>query len=390
MTVIDGLLHHELEFISSKKFRNGHLWEVRKKRSEQACRRCGLFSNRRSGRVSVLVRERSPEDNPLWLRVHKHRYYCGYCRKPFTEETPGVYFKQRTTRRFRKWVKQNCVDFVNLSKVSYKNYCSAGFVYKVYYEQLEIKTRELQSKSWPTTLGLDEHFFTRRRGFPEYVTVFTDLNKRKLFEVAPTKNRKRLIAEMKNQPGREQVKIVCIDLASGYKALSKEMFPNARIVADKFHVIKLLMPSIMKERGLIEDHHKKILGRKRLLMNRNKLDYWVRSEIDNALKHYPELNELYRAKESIARLYRCRGFKRAYLSYRRLIEQLEKASHPRLKTLMRTLKKWRDEILNYFDLQVTNGVTEAINGNAKALQRRARGYRQFKNYRLALLNACSF
>lgn len=84
------------------------------------------------------------------------------------------------------------------------------------------------------------------------------------------------------------------------------------------------------------------------------------------------------------------GFKRAYLSYRRLIEQLEKASHPRLKTLMRTLKKWRDEILNYFDLQVTNGVTEAINGNAKALQRRARGYRQFKNYRLALLNACSF
>ncbi len=31
-----------------------------------------------------------------------------------------------------------------------------------------------------------------------------------------------------------------------------------------------------------------------------------------------------------------------------------------------------------------------INGNAKALQRRARGYRQFKNYRLALLSACAF
>ena len=67
------------------------------------------------------------------------------------------------------------------------------------------------------------------------------------------------LAEMQNQPGRDKVKIVCMDLAPGYKSLAKELFPNARIVADKFHVIKLVMPSIMKERGLIEEHHKKII-----------------------------------------------------------------------------------------------------------------------------------
>jgi transposase len=112
--------------------------------------------------------------------------------------------------------------------------------------------------------------------------------------------------------------------------------------------------------------------------------------MDAALKHYPKLDELYRAKESLHTLYRCKGFKRAYLSYRRAIKRLEKSGHPKLKTLLKTLKKWRDEILNYFDFRVTNGVTEAINGNAKALQTRARGYRQFKNYRRALLNACAF
>ena len=390
MAVINGLLHQDLEFISSKKYRNGHLWFVRKKRSEQACRRCGLFSKRRAGRVSVTVRERSPEDSPLWLRVEKHRYYCTFCRKPFTEETPGVYFKQRTTRRFQKWIKQCCVNFVNLKKVSYKNYCSAGFVYKVYYEQLEIKTRELKQRTWPSVLGIDEHFFTRRRGFPEYVTVFTDLSKRKLFDVAETKRKKTLLEQYQKSPGRLDVKIVCMDLSSVYRSLVKELFPNARIVADKFHVMKLLMPSIMKERQSVEGHHKKTLGRKRLLCHRGRLDYSIRSEMDVALKNYSGLNELYRAKESLARLYRCSGFKRAFLSYRKLVAQLEKANHPRLKTLLKTLIKWRDEILSYFQIKVTNGVTEAINGNAKALQRRARGYKQFKNYRLALLNACSF
>jgi len=274
--------------------------------------------------------------------------------------------------------------------VSDKNYCSQGLVYKVFYEQLEIKTREIKNRPWPKVVGIDRHFFTRRRGYPEYVTVFTDLKKRKLYEVSPTKVKKNLLEALRDRSGRLQVRVVCIDLAPGYRALAKELFPNARIVADKFHVMKLLMPSIMKERQLVEKHHKKTLGRKRLLCHREKLDYWVRSEMDAALKHYPGLNELCRAKESLAKLYRCRGFKRSYQSYRKLIRQLERASHPKLKTLMRTLKKWWEEILSDFDFKVTNGLTEAINGNAKALQRRARGYKQFKNYRLALLNACCY
>lgn len=390
MAVIDGLVHHDLEFISSKIYRNGHLWEVRKKRSPQPCRRCGLICERRYGKVYVTIRERSPDENPLWLRVEKHRYYCEVCKKPFTELTPGTYFRRRTTQRFRKWIMKCCERYTTLKSVGHENFCSQGFVYKARYEQLEIKLRELQNKRWPTSLGIDEHFFTRRRGFPEYCTVFTDLNKRKLFEVSPTKNKKSLIEDLKNIPGRENVKIVCIDLAPGYRSLVKTLFPNARIVADKFHVVKLLTTEIMKERKQVQDHHRKLLSRGRLLANGKKLDYWIRSEVLQTLKHYSELKELYLAKEMLHTLYRSKGFLRAYQSHQRLVRFLKKSDHPKLKTLLKTVKKWRDEILNYFDFPVTNGLTEAMNGNAKALQRRARGYKQFKNYRRALLNACAF
>ena len=390
MAVINGVLHHELEFISSKIFRNGHVWEVRKIRSPQACRRCGLICERRYGRTTALVRERSPNEKPLWLRVHKHRYFCESCKRPFTELTPGAWIRRRTTQRFQRSVGKACEKYSNLSSVAKDKNCSEGFVYQSHYEQLEVRLREMKNKPWPTTLGIDEHFFTRRRGYPEYCTVFTDLNKRRLFEVAPTKSKKALIEQLKHVKGRFDVKIVCIDLAPGYRSLVKELFPNARIVSDKFHVLKLLMPEIMKQRQLIKPEHKKILGRKRILANRKNLDYWVRSEMDAALKNYPVLDELYRAKEALHTLYQSKGFKRGYQSFRKLIKRLESTEQPRLKTLLRTLKNWRDEIINYFQFHVTNAVTEAINGNAKALQRRARGYRQFKNYRLALLNACAF
>ena len=40
--------------------------------------------------------------------------------------------------------------------------------------------------------------------------------------------------------GKASVRLVCMDLAPGYRALVRKHFPNARIVADRFHVIRLI------------------------------------------------------------------------------------------------------------------------------------------------------
>jgi len=390
VAVIDGILHQDLQFIQSKPFRNGHLWEVRKNHQAELCPRCKTYCSQRYGRVSVLVRERPLAERPLWLRVHKHRLYCKVCRKAFTEPTPGVYARRRTTQRYQKWVASEAGDVKNLQTVAKRCRCSIGYVFNAFYEQAEIHLRELQQKKWPTTLGIDEHFFSRSQGHVEFCTVFTDLKSNKLFEVGRTKNTKALLAQLESIPGREQVKLVCIDLSSGYRALVKKLFPNAQIVADKFHVLRLLHPEITKQGRLIHGHKQDLGNRKRLLRNRHNLDYWQRSDIDHYLKRYPELREVYEFKERLFTLYRCRGVKRAYLSYLRIVEGLKNSHQKRLQSLARTLTKWRDEILNYFRYQVTNGPTEAINARAKALQARACGYKSFKNYRLALLNACAF
>ena len=61
------------------------------------------------------------------------------------------------------------------------------------------------------------------------------------------------------------------------------------------------------------------------------------------------------------------------------------SSVPEIRTLRRTLMRWRTEILAYFSLGLTNGMTEGFNNKAKVVKRRAYGYRSFRNYRLRLL-----
>jgi transposase len=40
--------------------------------------------------------------------------------------------------------------------------------------------------------------------------------------------------------GKSDVRVVCMDLAPAYRALVRKRFPNAHIVADRFHVIRII------------------------------------------------------------------------------------------------------------------------------------------------------
>ena len=64
-----------------------------------------------------------------------------------------------------------------------------------------------------------------------------------------------------------------------------------------------------------------------------------------------------------------------------LIERLPACPIPEIARLGRTLRKWKDAFLAYFDTGgASNGPTEAINGIIELGRRTARGYRNPTNY----------
>lgn len=388
--VSHAILGRELKLLSTRAHRHGYLWEVEKLRSPfEICSKCATPCHRRSGVCFITVREEPLWGKPLWLRIKKHRYYCPKCKKPFTEPVQGVLPRRRTTQRFRKSIMQACLDYSNLSRVRRKFFCSSALVYEVLYQQLDIKLRERKGAHWPSKLGIDEHFFSRRHGYAEFVTVFADLRKGKLFEIAKGKDKKSLIEQLSEIPGREDVQEVVIDLSNGFLSFVRAFFPNARITADKFHALRLITPQLLKTRKEIVGHRQDLRTRKLLLRSRIELDYDARCEIDRYLKSHPKLQELYWCKEKLFELYRTKGIERASKALQNLLRRLEESRLEEVHRLKRTLTTWRSAILNYFTTGLTNGLTEAINGTAKLVQRRAYGYKSFRNYRLRTLSACS-
>lgn len=390
-TLAQDLLGKELKFLSSKKYKSGHLWDVEKIRGEcEICPKCATPSKVRCGKLQIIVREESIRKTALWFRVHKHRYFCKPCKKPFAEPTPGVWPKRRTTQRFRRALAEACENLTDLSRVRKFFHVSTGLIYHVFYEQIGIKLRERSNQPWPKVIGIDEHFFRRKERRTEFVTVITNLTKRRMFEVAHGKDSKSLYQQLKDIPGADNVEIVVMDMSDSYRALVKLLFPNAKIVADKFHVLRLLSPSLIKHRAQIHGPRKELRYRRLILSNERNLPYALRSELRKYLEKHPKLQELHRLKERLHEFYRTKGLKRATQSLERLLRNLEVSLLPEAKTLRRTLMAWKETLLLYFKKRFTNGLTEALNGRAKLLQRRASGYRSFKNYRLRVLNACGF
>lgn len=359
------LVGNHLKLLSTRAFQNGYLWEVIKLPTINPCLRCASINTVKAGKVSVTVRDEPVHNQCVWLKIHKHRIYCKDCKSTFSEPVVGIWPKRRSTQRLRKFIGQACARMNDLSTVSRFYRVSHGFAYKVYYEQVEVKLREYSSaKLWPEVIGIDEHFFRRVRGKgTQFVTMITDLKKKRAFEMVQGKDHLSLTDQLKEIPGRENVKVVVMDMSGCYKSFVKRFFPNAVIVADKFHVLRLFTPSIMKSGKEIHGHRKELSTRRKLLCSRKNLDYFVRVDIDRYLKNHEKLNELYRWKEKFFEFYRLKGFARAARVFDQLTEKMKDSKLEEIQKLLRTFKRWKNEIIRYFEKGYTNGFTERMNGS---------------------------
>jgi transposase len=354
----------------------------------EVCPKCATPSQSIYDHRIVRLRDAPVRGQSMRLSVKKRRFFCKPCRKPFTEPIKGVGKGHRTTHRYKRAVLWACENFSDLSRVRKAMRCSSGFIYQTLFEQIQGKLGEKLNYPWPTTIGVDEHFFTRRRGRAEFATVFTDYPNKRLRELAFGKVKGELIAQIQNIEGRENVRNVIIDMSDGYRSFIKDYFPNARIIADKFHVLRLLTPAINKRRVAITGDKRALPLRRLLLRRRHKMFYYERDALDRWLCEHPELKEIYTAKEALYSFYRIKGSRRAAVALTKFTDWLAQSKIKELKKLRRTLMSWRTEILGYFETRLTNARTEGFNNVAKLVQKRAYGYRSFENYRLRLLNAC--
>ena len=137
-----------------------------------------------------------------------------------------------------------CADnYRSIKDVTRTLRCSFWLVNKAYYEQLELNLKKIQNP-WASTIGIDEHAVRKSKSkrYREFGTIFVEYNHRRIREMAMGRTPGELLTNerLKAIPGRENVSNVIIDLSKPYLNFVKDFFPNARIIADRFHVVRLI------------------------------------------------------------------------------------------------------------------------------------------------------
>jgi transposase len=391
-TLANFILLPELKLIRSiRESQTQGRMECVKVRKTEYCHRCATPSDVTYDHRTVRVKDAPIRGKLIFLCIRKRRLWCNPCKKPFTEFTPGVRKRKRHTERYARDVTWACENFSDLSQVKKAYRCSSDFLYKIYYKKLSEKINQDINYPWTKTIGIDEHAFKKATfgSGTQFVTMIVDYNNRRVRELCEGKTSAGLSEQLKYIPGRENVENVVLDLCDPFKNFARDFFPNARIIADKFHVLRLLSPHLMRRRKDITGTRADLKAKRLLLMSIKKLGYFERHALREFLFKYPDLNELYGWKEKLHKLYRTRGYHNAAKAMRRMIDDMAFSLLPEIKTLRRTLMKWKEEILNYFLTGITNATTEGFNNKAKVVKRRAYGYKSFRNYRLKVLTACA-
>lgn len=399
--ITQSLLLPELKFIKETHTAKTRIFHCEKISAFEVCPKCATPSSSVYDHRFVSPRDENLRLKFVRLVIKKRRFQCKNkaCGKVFTEPVAGIMKGFRTTQRFRAYIRHLASKYMSLKEVKAHVKCSTSTIYNAFYSQLDLDVRKMQYP-WPKTLGIDEHSFNRNVGKHdnrrrEFVSVFIDYTNKRMREVVLGKSIGDLLnSSIAQIPGRENVQNVVTDLSPTFRSFVEDFFPNARIIADKFHVVKLMHPLLNQLRRETVDMY--LLNRNRgnpinklIYKYHRKLDWVQRTVVNKFVTLNEDLNEVYQYQQRLYTVYKVKGYKRAKKILYKLLDDMAYSKQERVQSYRRTLLKWAEQILNYFKTNgLNNGRTEGYNCKAKLIQRCAYGFRSFKNYRLKLLYHC--
>src|SRR6516165_5722217 len=227
-----------------------------------------------------------------------------------------------------------------------------------------------------------------------YVTVVLDLQSGAVVFVGDGKGADALKPFWKRLRGcRAKIKAVAMDMSPAYHDAVSTHLPEATIVYDHFHVIKLFNDKLSTLRRWLyhraADEHKKVLKGSRwlLLMAPENLDPQRDevSRLEEALKLNKPLALAYYLKEDLRQFWNQPGKRFATAFLNDWIRRAKVSGVYMLQQMAKTLEAHRAGLLAYYDYPISTGPLEGTNNKIKTLKRQAYGFRDLEFFKLKIL-----
>ena len=341
------------------------------------CPKCGsLQKPYRHGPITVDYTDAPVHGRQTTVRVTVQRYRCRDCGKTFNQPLPDMDPARLMTKRLVSYVADQGL-VTTYAKVS----ADTGLNEKTVRDVCNAHISRLLSEhrvTAPVALGIDE--LTLDGG--ERRSIFTDIGERRILDLIESMNRPAVDRWLYSLPHKDRVKIVTIDMHDPYRQAAYGILPNAVVIADRWHVQKLVNKRLDVIRNRIR-RGKTGKGRKnpwrarRLIQaSRHNLSPQRLFILDGMLKNDPLLHAAWQAKETFYDIWH--GDPTRYEAEKRFDawrEGIPAEVQTEFGSLATVVEDWRQEVFAFFDHRHTNAYTEAANGLIKIANRAGRGYR---------------
>jgi len=174
----------------------------------------------------------------------------------------------------------------------------------------------------------------------------------------------------------------------------RKHFSKALIVADRFHVIRLVNEKFLACWAAFDPKGRANRGLLSLVRRHEEnLKPEQRIRLFEYLRTHPAFGDLYVFKQKLCRLLRikhrkARQCRRLIPLFLRAIERLRAWGMKPLVQLAETFDSWKEEIARMWRFTKNNGITEGFHNKMEMISRRAFGFRNFENYRLRVRVLC--
>ena len=230
-------------------------------------------------------------------------------------------------------------------------------------------------------LGIDEVYLGKKF---KYITIVRDLISGSVLFVGKGKGRDSLKKFRKRLKRKaHQIKGVAMDMSNAYSAWVAEVLPDADIIYDHFHLVKLMNDRMNQLRrstmNQLEEDQKKELKGKRFLLLRNEenLDTEAQEELKKIRETYADLGVASAMKEALRNIYKmAMDSTLARTAFLLWCKKARASGIGCLKRMAKTIESHLNGILGYWRHgSLTNASQEGFNNKVGWLTRQAYGYR---------------
>jgi transposase len=364
------------------------------------CPACRGFLFIRNGAPPHFVKDQPLLGRRARIFFKWQRYLCQTCGHSWQQPLPGINTRSGVTERLVTYVERESMKMQSFARVAAESGLSpttVGDIFTALAVRLERTTGS--AREIPSRIGIDECYVD---GIPRF--VITDLGQRRTFELLPKKDKLTVSKYFIQLPNPDLVKVLVMDMCKPYRDLVRQFLPQAKIVVDKFHVLRMAndavmavrrriregLPKVRRERCMPHSAPRKGKGKRSrflLLKRAYRLSEKEEKTLWEWKEQYPEIKAAHEFKEELYDLWELRDRREAerrYADWARRVRAHPLDLQPAFHELLRAVDNWRAEVFNYFDHPFTNGQTEARNNVMKSMQRQGRGY-DFETVRVRML-----